>query len=85
MSIRQDANYRQGLRRSSFILLPHAVARELMASWLRRNGITELTSKLLERLVQAAKTFPIGQSVHVSKGWKLTVGKRYLALGRIER
>lgn len=81
----QDYTDDYGLRRAPFIMLPHAVARELTATWLRQQGITELTAKLVQRLVQAAKTFPFGRSTPVSKGWELTVGKRHLALRRIER
>ncbi len=42
-------------RRQDFIMLPHSLACEVMASWLRRHGIAEFNRKTIERLVVAAK------------------------------
>jgi tRNA(Ile)-lysidine synthase len=77
--------YNHKLHLRQFVLLQHALAREIMAAWLRINGITETNKKMLERLTHAAKTFGPGQSVNVSASCVMKVSKDYLALGYIER
>jgi tRNA(Ile)-lysidine synthase len=62
------------LRRPDFIQLPHAVAREVMAGWLRRNTQVELNRQLLERLVVAAKTLASGKRADVDWQYVLVVG-----------
>lgn len=44
------------LSRHVFIMLPHAIAREALANYLRENQTHNLTARLLERLTIAIKT-----------------------------
>ncbi len=71
--------------RHFFNLLPHAVAREAMASLLRHNGITEYDRPLLERLVVSAKVAQSGRVFPIRKGWYLAVQPKLLALVPPER
>jgi hypothetical protein len=64
-----------GLERRSFTALPHKVAREVMAAWLRENGLHNYDQKTLERLVVAAKTYQTGKRADI-------LNKRYLLVGR---
>lgn len=73
------------LDRAWFIQLPHGVARETMAAWLRANGLHDFDSKTLERLVAAAKTAAPGKRFDVLHGTELTVGRHELALAGVER
>lgn len=68
------------LDRQWFIMLPHAVAREIMAAWLRQAGVANFDRKLLERLVVAGKTYLPGKRVDVDRTWVVAVGKDDLAL-----
>lgn len=68
-----------------FIQLPHQVALEVMAAWLREQGIRSFDSKALERLVVAAKVAPNGHMFDVLQGVTMRVGKDSLALGSPER
>lgn len=68
------------LERGWFISLPHDVAKEVTAAWLRSRGVRGFDSKTLERLVVAAKTAAPGKTYDVLKGTVMTVGVRYLAL-----
>jgi tRNA(Ile)-lysidine synthase TilS/MesJ len=74
----------QILNRRSFIELPHAVAREVMAAWLRNNHVT-FDRKLLEQLVIAAKTMRIGKFMSLDKVHSLSITKDELALVRRDR
>jgi tRNA(Ile)-lysidine synthetase-like protein len=78
---------RQGgaLRRDWFIQLPHEVAREVMAGYLRSQGIGDFDSKALERLVVGAKVAPDGKRLDVRRGQSLSVSREYLALTPRER
>ena len=76
---------RMTLHRHDFIMLPHAVAREIMAEWLLRNTSVELSKKLLERLVTAAKTGRAGTKVDVDKTHWLQIDRDILALRARER
>lgn len=73
------------LDRHSFIMLPHTVAREIMAEWLLTNTGAELSRRMLERLVVAAKTGRAGSKVDVDAGYWLEIYKDKLALKPRER
>lgn len=73
------------LDRQWFLSLSHDVAREVMATWLRKRGITEIDSKRLEILVRAAKTFQSGKQIGINKHYFLVVSKNKLALLSRER
>lgn len=73
------------LNRQQFIMLPHAVAREVMASWLRANNLRDFNRGTLERAVWAAKTFHPGQQTAMLAGVHLVVNRKNLALTTSER
>jgi hypothetical protein len=73
------------LDRHQFIMLPHAVAREIMAEWLLANTTVELSRQLLERLVVAAKTGRSGTRTDVDRGHWLWISGDILALQARER
>lgn len=73
------------LDRRRFIQLPHVVAKEVMATWLRAAGVQDLSSKKLERLIGAAKTYQPGRQTDVDKVYVLSVGRSVLALKPRER
>ena len=69
----------------AFMRLPHAVAREVMAAWLRQQDIRDFDQKTLERLVVAGKTFHPGTITDVVRGSKMRVHKTFLALEQPDR
>lgn len=73
------------LDRAWFTALPHAVAREIMASWLRSHGLKKIETHLLERLVVAAKVAAAGRRFDIYAGYFLTVWQDDLALAGPER
>ncbi|HEX7368304.1 MAG TPA: tRNA lysidine(34) synthetase TilS [Candidatus Saccharimonadales bacterium] len=73
------------LEREWFVLLPHDVAREVMASWLRSQGLREFDRRAIERLTVGAKVARSGKSIDAVKGYRLQVGRDNLALRRNER
>jgi len=72
------------LDRAWFNHLPHDVAREVLATWLRTNQ-AGYDRKSLERLVVAAKTAKPGKKFPVAKEVQLSVAPRHLALVYKER
>ncbi|HWB38698.1 MAG TPA: tRNA lysidine(34) synthetase TilS [Candidatus Saccharimonadales bacterium] len=68
------------LDRHDFSKLPHKVAREVMATWLRANGIANFDRRTLERLVVAGKTARVGQRFDLLGGASMVVGKQYLEI-----
>jgi tRNA(Ile)-lysidine synthetase-like protein len=73
------------LDREWFILLPHAVSREVMASWLRGRQIRDFDRHTLERLTVAGKTAEPGKAVDIVRGHRMQIGKQHLALEHPER
>lgn len=73
------------LDREWFILLPHAVSREVMASWLRGRQIRDFDRHTLERLTVAGKTAEPGKAIDIVRGHSMHVGKQHLALRYPER
>lgn len=70
--------------RQWFISLPHVVAREVMAGWLRNHSQT-FDSKNIEKLVVSAKTLAPGKQASVTKKTNLIVSKDRLALQPTDR
>lgn len=68
------------LSREWFALLPHTVAREVMAAWLRQHDVRDFDSPMLERLTVAAKVAEPGKAIDIVKGRVMQVGKQDLAL-----
>ncbi len=73
------------LDRRWFNQLPHAVAREVLAAWLRAHGLRDFDRRSLERLVIAAKVAPSGRTFPIRAGRNLQVGSKNLALNVPER
>ena len=71
--------------RSWFNQLPHTVAREVMATWLRDQGVRDFDSKTIERLVVAAKVGQSGKTFDVMNGLRLSLDTKFLALKGAER
>lgn len=71
---------RQTLDRHMFALLPHVVAKEVMAGWLRSHGVTAFDSKMLERLVVLCKTLAPGKQIDIDASFRLLVGRESLVL-----
>lgn len=69
-----------GFSRTKFINLPHIVANEVMASWLRLNNVRDFNAKLIDHLTVAAKTFKPGQLTDVNATYFLKIQKDKLAL-----
>jgi len=57
---------REELSRAWYVQLPYAVAAEMMAAWLRRNGILQFDRPMIERLVVAAKTARPGKRADIN-------------------
>jgi hypothetical protein len=68
------------LDRDWFIMLPHIVARELLAAWWRQTGITNFDRKLLESATIAAKTFSNGKQFDISGQYVMIVGQDNLTI-----
>jgi tRNA(Ile)-lysidine synthase len=73
------------LERRYFNQLPHQVAREVLVSWLRQEGITAFDTRTIERLVVAAKTAYPGKHLALMGNCFIIVTKHDLALEGLER
>jgi tRNA(Ile)-lysidine synthetase-like protein len=73
------------LDRQWFILLPHDVAKEMMATWLRQNGLASFDRRTIDRLVVASKTFRANTQVDIYNDYSLVVTQKQLALTSIDR
>ena len=68
------------LSRAYITQLPHAVSKEVVATWLRALGLREFDRKTLERLVVAAKTGRPGTVVNVYGAHQVRLDKHKLEL-----
>jgi tRNA(Ile)-lysidine synthase len=73
------------LLKGEFINLPHKLAVEVMAEWLRQNKITNYDSKLLNNLVIAAKTYKNHSLFSINKAAYLMIETKYLTINTTER
>lgn len=68
------------IQRQYFIALPHGVAQEVLAAWLRRVDVRDFDKRGLSRMVVAAKTYQPGQHIDVNRTYRIGVNKDDLAL-----
>jgi tRNA(Ile)-lysidine synthase len=68
------------LNRAWYLQLPYTVASEMMAMWLRRNGIGHFDRTLIDQLVVASKTARPGKQADVDAGHRLTFSKEKIKL-----
>lgn len=73
------------LDRTAFTQLPPSVAGEVMASWLRANGLRNFDRKTIERATVAARQGRSGAITELKGGNRLIIGREDLALRLIER
>ena len=71
---------RDALGRAWFLSLPHAVAKEVLASWLRSHRLIDFDRRSLDRLVIGAKVSPPGKTLDVIKNHQLHIQPKYLSL-----
>jgi tRNA(Ile)-lysidine synthetase-like protein len=65
--------------------LDYSLGKELLASWLRQNGLSEFDRITIERLSMQLKTIGPKRKVDVYNSWIITSSKDNLALGHLER
>ena len=80
-----NQSFGDSIDRAWFCSLPHKVALEFMATWLRQNGIRDFDSKTLERLVIAAKAGESGKTFPIISSYNMKVYRKHLALDAQER
>jgi len=68
------------LNRTWYLQLPFAVAGEMMAAWLRRNGITHFDRHMIERLVVSAKTAAPGKLADIDADFVVHFTKERIQL-----
>lgn len=73
------------LDRKLLIQLPHDVACELVAMWLRENNITNFSRTIINRIVVHAKTLQPGRYIAVTSTHYILVQKQTLALRQRDR
>ena len=56
------------LPRSQFIALPHDVAKEVCAMWLRKNNYADFDTKTIEKLTVNLKKLAPGKTIHTAGG-----------------
>jgi tRNA(Ile)-lysidine synthase len=81
----QQQNILGTLSRPWFNSLPHTVAREMLATWLRTSELRDFDTNTLERLVVNAKTAQAGSRFPLRNGFDMLVTKDHLALEPAER
>jgi tRNA(Ile)-lysidine synthase len=73
---------KQTLSRKELLKLDNAVAKEVVASWLRANELKNFDQKTLERIVIGAKTLEVGKIIPVIGSSKIEVQREKLFLKR---
>lgn len=79
-SLLQSISKNKGLDRSSFTTLPHSVALEVMASWLRLHNIRTFDRKLIEKLVIGVKTLSAGKQLSINKQYAMKIEKQHVVI-----
>lgn len=65
--------------------LDNSLSKEILAAWLRRNGLSYFNKATIERLATQLKTISPGKKVEVLNNWQIISSKDNLALKHVER
>ena len=65
--------------------LDYVLSKELLAAWLRQNGLADFNKHTINRLAIQLKTVNAGKKVNIYKGWEIEVRAYDLALKHVER
>ena len=76
----KDLSKGNKLNKSEFINLPHRIAMEVMAGWLRQNEILNYDATLLNNLVIASKTYQPGSLFSINKAAYLMTESEFLSI-----
>jgi len=68
------------LSRAWYVQLPYAVAGEMMAAWLRRNGVAQFDRVMIDNLVVSAKTARPGKLADVNAAYMMEFNKDTIKL-----
>lgn len=79
-SILSDLVDSDKLDKKLLINLGHKEATELVAHWLRENGVREFGSKQIEKIVINAKTLSAGKTSHVNKRVSVKYNAKFMEL-----
>ena len=60
--------------RSKYLVIPSPLDKELIAYWLRREGIRDFDRKTIERLCLGLKTARANTRLDIAKGLNLEIG-----------
>jgi tRNA(Ile)-lysidine synthase len=66
--------------RNWFVLLPHAVAKEVLHHWLTRHGVKDVSNKRIEKLVINLKTGKAGKSFDADKKTKIHLTNKTISI-----
>jgi tRNA(Ile)-lysidine synthetase-like protein len=75
-----DSTHPQILKKQLILALPHTLAIELIAHWLRGNSMREFETKMLERITVDVKTLGVGKKVVLKKGACIIIGRDAIVL-----
>lgn len=70
----------EGMNRRQFVMLPHAISREVMVAWLQQHGVQDIDKKQVERLVTHAKTGRVGTTHDVDKRKIMNIRRNLLEI-----
>lgn len=73
------------VERNYFTYMPHTLAVEFLAAWLRERGVRDFDRRTLERVAVAAKTQRPGTAIDIRAGTSIEVRRQTLALVSRER
>lgn len=59
---------KKSLNRHQFIMLPHDLSAEVVAQWLRQNGLSDFTRQQIDVVTVKLKTLQPGKVVNLAKG-----------------
>lgn len=63
-----------------FIMLPHAVAAEVMAEWLRRHKVKDINKSMVNKLVNIGRVSQPNRVADIDKNHILEIGKKELKI-----
>ncbi|HMS24028.1 MAG TPA: tRNA lysidine(34) synthetase TilS [Candidatus Saccharibacteria bacterium] len=70
----------KSLEKLTLLNLPYSISCEVVASWLRKNGLAEFDKKTIDRIVRGASTLPVGKTIDIYGKTQVRVGKKFLGI-----
>lgn len=71
---------KQSIKKTMLLNLPYSISCEVVAGWLRENGLPEFDKKTIDRIVRGIRTLPTGKTIEIYGKNQVRLDQEYVEI-----